>query len=167
MKTKPFFLTALMFAFLLICSTGIYAQTAKSNLDQVKLMPQRLGTWEATVDKDTVLVREHQEYGKGQIANVYYKIKGNKSPYHVTNSIFDSKEGKVKGFTLYANGNYSTWSGLWTTEKKFSLDIVQNFKPETVLSKVEFFYDTPTSMIETRFSADGVKTLERKYKKVK
>ncbi len=167
MKTKTFFVTTMMFVFLLICPTGIHAQTAKANLDQVKLMLQRLGTWEATVDKDTVVVREHQEYGKGYTANVYYNIKGNKTPYHITNSCYDSKEGKFKGFTLYANGNFTTWIGLWTTEKKFSIDIVQNFNPEKVLSKVDYVYETPTSLIETRFSAAGVKTLERKYKKVK
>lgn len=167
MKTKTFSLTTLMFVFLLICSSGIHAQTAKSNIDQVKLMPQRLGIWEATVDKDTVLVREQQEYGKGFTANVYYNIKGNKSPYYISNSCFDSKDGKFKGFTLYFNGNYSTWIGSWTTEKKFSIDLVQNFNPEKVLSKVEYFYESPTGMTETRFTAVGVKTLERKYKKVK
>ena len=167
MKTKTFFLTTMMFVFLLICSTGIQAQTAKSNLDQVKLMPQRLGTWEATSDKDTIWVREHKEYGKAFTANVYYIVKGVKSPSYVSNSSFDAKEGKFKGFTLYANGKYSTWIGLWTAEKKFSLDAVQNFKPDAVLGKVEYVYETPTSMVETRFSATGVKTLERKYKKVK
>jgi hypothetical protein len=167
MKTKTFFLTTMMFVFLLICPPGIHAQTAKAKLDQVKLMPQRLGTWEATIDKDTVFVREHQEYGKGYTANVYYNIKGNKTPYHITNSCYDAKEGKFKGFTLYANGNFTSWIGLWTTEKKFSIDIVQNFNPEKVLSKVDYVYETPTSLIETRFSATGVKTLERKYKKVK
>ena len=167
MKTKTFSLTTLMFVFLLICSSGIHAQTAKPGLDQVKLMPQRVGAWEATVDKDTVLVRDHQEYGKAYTGNVYYIVKGTKSPYYMSNSTFDSKDGKFKGFTLYFNGNYSTWIGSWTTEKKFSIDIVQNFKPETVLSKVEYVYETPTSLIETRFTAVGVKTLERKYKKVK
>jgi hypothetical protein len=167
MKTKTFFLTILMFVFILTYSTGIQAQTAKSNLDQVKLMPQRLGTWEATIDKDTVFVREHQEYGKGYTANVYYNIKGNKSLYYKSSYTYDSKEGKFKGFTLYANGNFTTWIGLWTTGKKFSIDIVQNFNPEKVLSKVDYVYETPTSMTETRFTAAGVKTLERKYKKVK
>jgi len=167
MKTKAFFLTTIMFVFLLICSTGIHAQTAKSNLDQVKLMQQRLGTWEATGDKDTIWVREHQEYGKAYTVNVYYVVKGTKSPFYISNSNFDSKEGKFKGFTLYANGVATTWIGLWTSEKKFSLDVVQNFKPDAVLAKVEYVSDTPTSMIETRFSPTGVKILERKYKKVK
>ncbi|MCX6221181.1 MAG: hypothetical protein NTZ69_09335 [Bacteroidia bacterium] len=167
MKTKAFFLTTMMFVFLLICSTGIQAQTAKSSLDQVKLNKQKFGTWEATADKDTIWVREQQEYGKAYTVNVYYVVKGTKSPYYISNSSFDSKEGKFKGFTLYANGKYSTWIGLWTSEKKFSIDAVQDFKPGTVLAKVEYVYETPTSLIETRFSATGVKMLERKYIKVK
>jgi len=65
METKTFFLTTMIFVFLLICSTGINAQTTKVNLDQVKLMPQRLGTWEATIDKDTVLSRSIRNMGKG------------------------------------------------------------------------------------------------------
>ena len=36
MKTKTFYLTTLMFVSLLMCSTGIYAQTAKSNLAEEK-----------------------------------------------------------------------------------------------------------------------------------
>jgi hypothetical protein len=36
MKTKSFFLTTLLFVFLLICSTAIQAQTAKSNLTEEK-----------------------------------------------------------------------------------------------------------------------------------
>lgn len=100
-------------------------------------------------------------------ANVFYIIKGKKSPFYIANYCFDTKEGKFKGFTLYADGSFSTWIGLWTTEKKFSIDLVQNFKPEIVLSKVDYVYETSTSLIETRFTSTGVKTLERKYKKVK
>jgi hypothetical protein len=54
MKTKTFFLASPMFVFILICSTGIHAQTAKPNLDQFKFMQQGLGFWEATVGKETL-----------------------------------------------------------------------------------------------------------------
>ena len=60
----------------LIYSSGIHAQTAKPNLDQFKLMQQRFGTWEANVDKDTVQVRENQQYGKSFRTNVSLVIKG-------------------------------------------------------------------------------------------
>lgn len=167
MKTKAFLLSAMMFVFLLICSAQIQAQTAKSNLDQVKLNKQKLGTWEAKGDKDTIWVREQQEYGKAYTTNVYYVVKGTKSPFYVSSSIFDPKEGKFKGFTIYARGDYSTWIGLWTTDKKFNINGVQNFNPETVLGKVEYVYETPTSMTENRIRATGVKMPELKYKKVK
>jgi hypothetical protein len=160
-------LTTLMFVFLLIYSIRMHAQTAKSNLDQLKLSLQGLGTWEANVGKDTVQVRENQQYGKAFTVNVYYKIKGTKSPLYMASFCFDSKDGKFKGFTLYANGEYFTWIGFWTTEKKFSLDLVQNFKPETVLRKVELVYETPAKMTWSNFKPDGTKTGEFKYNKVK
>jgi hypothetical protein len=167
MKTKTFILTSIMFVLLLMGSTGTYAQTAKSNLDQFKLMQQGLGTWQANVGKDTVQVRETQQYGKSFIQNVYYDIKGKKTPYYTNNFCIDSKEGNIKGFTLYASGEYLTWIALWTTEKKFHADIVQNFKPETVLYKVENVFESPTKMTWTNFNADGTKTGEFKYNKVK
>jgi hypothetical protein len=167
MKTKSFILTSVMFVFLLIGYTGINAQAGKSNLDQFKLMQQALGTWEATVGKDSVLVKENQQYGKSFIQNSYYIIKGKKSPYYTNNFCFDSNEGNIKGFTLYADGRYGTWIALWTTEKKFHADIVQNFKPGTVLYKVENVFETPVKMIWTNFNADGTKAGESIYNKVK
>ena len=60
MKTKTFFLTTLMFVFLLICSTGIHAQTATSNLDQLKLAQAFfVGTWTRNIGKETVEVWEN------------------------------------------------------------------------------------------------------------
>jgi len=167
MKTKTFFLTTMIFVFLLICSTGIQAQTAKSNLDQVKLQQQLIGTWQSNTGKDTVEVWETQQYGKSVITTVSYNIKGKKTPYYTNNFCIDTKEGKFKGFVLYADGHYGTWIGLWTTEKKFSVDGVQNFKPETVSVKMELVYETPTKMTFTFFNTDGKKTGELKFNKVK
>jgi hypothetical protein len=167
MKTKTFLLTSIMFVFLLVESTRIQAQTGKPNLDQFKLMQQALGTWEANIGKDSVLVRETQQYGKSFIQNAYYIIKGKKTPYYTNNFCIDSKEGNVKGFTLYADGRYGTWIALWATEKKFHADIVQNFKQESVLYKVENVFESPTKMIWTNFNADGTKAGESIYNKVK
>jgi hypothetical protein len=167
MKTKTFFLTTLMVVFILTYSSGIQAQTTKSNLDQTKLMQQWLGTWEANVGKDTIEVWEAKQYGKSFKGNVSLVIKGKKSPFYTANFCFDSKEGNIKGFNLDANGGYLTWIGVWTTEKKFSIDVVQNFKPETVSGKAELFYETSTNMTFTSFNSDGTKTGENKFKKVK
>jgi hypothetical protein len=167
MKTKTFFLTTLVFVFLIISSLGTHAQTAKSNLDPVKLQQQFLGTWQSNVGKDTVEVWDCQQYGKSYITNVSLVIKGKKSPLYIANNCIDSKEGNIKGFNLRADGSYDTWIGSWTTEKKFSIDLVQNFRPETINLKGELLFETPTKMTFTFFNTDGIKTGENKYNKVK
>jgi hypothetical protein len=167
MKTKTIFLTTLIFIFLLIGSIGIQAQTAKSNFDQFQLMQQALGTWEATVGKDTIEVRETQQYGKAFTTNVYYKIKGNKSPEYINYIWIDSKEGNTKGFTLLPEGDYRTFIGLWTTEKKLSIEVVQNFKPETVYKRIELLFEPPAKMTWINFNTDGSKAGEYKFNKVK
>ena len=167
MKTKTFFLTTLVFVSLIIYSTGMQAQTVTSNLDQFKLMQQGLGTWQRDIGKDTVEVQEFQQYGKAFMTNVYYIIKGKKSPLYINNYSLDSKEGNFKGYAIWFNGDYGTWIGQWTTEKKFSADLVQNFKPETVNGKVELLFENPTKMTWTNLNTEGTKTGEFKFNKVK
>jgi hypothetical protein len=167
MRTKTFLLASLMCVFLLICSAGINAQTTKSSLDQLKLMQQDLGTWQANVDKDTVVVWETQQYGKAFITNESLLVKGIKSPSYVNNISFDPEAGKIHGFVLWNNGSYSTWSGLWTTEKKMNGELFQTYKPETLWGKFELVYETPANMTFTIFTLDGKKSREYKFKKVK
>lgn len=167
MKTKTFFLTNLMFVFLLTYSAGIHAQTTASNLDQVKLMKQILGTWQGDVGKDTVEVREHQQYGKSFTSNVSLVIKGTKSPFYMASYCFDSKEGNIKGFILYANGDYLTFIAKWTTEKKFHIDVVQNFKPESLVRKVDYLVESPAKITRTIYNPAGIKTGEFKFNKIK
>ena len=167
MTTKTCFFTSLMFVFLVICSTGIQGQTTASNIDYIKLMQQDLGTWQATVDKDTVVVWETRQYGKSSfITNESLIIKGTKSPSFISNISLDP-QGKVQGFVIWHNGGYSTWLGSWTTEKKLSGDLFQTFKPETVWGKFELVYETPTKMTFTVFNTDGIKTRQNKFNKLK
>ena len=164
---KTFFLTMLMFVFLLSCTTGIQAQTGTSNLDQLKLMQQFFGPWRFDVGKDTVEVWETQQYGNGLVISVYHVIKGQETPLYINNIGFDSNEGKFKAFALWHNGDYLTWIGSFTTEKKFSIDVVQNFNPEVVNFKIELVYESPLNMTFTSYNKDGVKTGESKFYKVK
>ena len=101
------------------------------------------------------------------MSNAYLVIDGKKSFSYANNYGFSSKEGKLKGFILLPDGGYVTWIGLYTTEKKFCADIVQDFNPEKVIRKMEMVYDTPTNMTSTHFNLDGVKTREVKFSKVK
>jgi hypothetical protein len=167
MKTKIIPQMSLMVVLLLICAAGINAQTTPSNLDQLKLMQQDVGIWQANIHKDTVVVWETQQYGKAFITNESLLVKGIKSPSYINNISFDPEQGKIHGFVLWNNGGYSTWSGLWTTEKKMSGELFQTYKPETLWGKFEIVYETPAKMTFTIFTLDGKKTREYNFNKVK
>jgi len=160
---KNICLTTTVAALLLIFSNGVQAQT---NLDQLKAFEQYLGVWQVNVAEDTIEIWEFKQYGKDFVINVNQVIKGQKTPLFISNIGFDSKEGKFKGFMLYHNGDYSTWIGLFTSEKKFSGDVVQDFNPEITWAKFENVFVNPKEWTMTQFNTDGVKTSELKFIKV-
>jgi hypothetical protein len=157
--------TPLIFVFLLFISNEIQGQTKQ--LNQLELWKQHTGTWQANAGKDTVEIWEFQQYGKALINNVSRVIKGQKTPYYVNNLGFDSKADKMKGYALRADGTYTTWIGFYISENKFLVDIVDNFNPEKVTYKYEMIYTNPKEGIWTGYNTGGVKTLERKFVKVK
>jgi hypothetical protein len=153
--------------FILISINEIQAQTTQTKLNQAELIQQFLGTWNCDINKDTVEVWECKPYGKIHTTTVSQIIKGKKSDLYLNNAGFDKRDGKFKGLILYPNGDYFTWIGLFTTDKKLSVDIVDNLNPEKVLAKYEFEFKTPTNRTMTRFTAEGVKAGESKFIKVK
>jgi hypothetical protein len=164
---KTLCLTVMAFVLLLLYTNGIQAQTTQTKLNQVELMKQLIGTWQANVGKDTIEVWDCQQYGKAFIINVHQVIKGQKTPLYINNLGFDSKEDKFKGYALWSGGAYSTWIGLYKTEKKFLVDMVQDFNPETTDTKFESVMENPKEWTWTQFNTDGVKTSELKFIKVK
>jgi len=163
---KKICLTITIAAFLLILTNGIQAQTTQTKLDQVELMKQIIGKWQADVGKDTIEVWECQQYGKAFIVNVYQGIKGHKTPMYINNIGFDSKENKFKGYVLWSDGYYSTWIGSFNTEKKYVVDMVHNFNPETAYAKFESETINPKERNWTSFNKEGVQTSVLKFIKV-
>ena len=153
--------------FLLVSINGVQAQTAQANLNQMELIKQFLGTWKCDLDKDTVMMWECNPYGGIHTTAVSMIIKGKKSDLYLNNAGFDKRDGKFKGILLYPNGDYYTWIGMFTTEKKLSVAIVDNLNPEKVLAKYEFVFLTSTSRTMTQFTAEGAKVKDYQYNKVK
>jgi hypothetical protein len=154
-------------AFLLICLYGLQAQTTQTKLNQVELMKQFLGTWQANDGIDTVEVWEFQQFGKAFILNVNRLVKGQKTPLNINSIVFNSELGKFKSFQLSTEGTYNTWLGLFTTEKKFNGDMVNNSNPEIVWGKIQNVFDNPKEFTFTFSNTDGVIGEELKFMKVK
>jgi hypothetical protein len=167
MKTKSFYLTTLMFVFLLFCSNGILAQPTQTKLNQVELAKQLLGTWQANIGKDTVQMWEGKPYGKALISNIYMVIKGIKSDSYLSCIGYDDRDDKLKGYNLMTNADFVTWIGVFTTDKILKIDGLDTYKPEIIWWKAEFDFKTPAEVIIRNFNPEGVKTGEWTFKKVK
>jgi hypothetical protein len=136
-------------------------------LNHVELMNQLKGTWQSNAGKDTIEVWNCENYGKAFVANVYQIIKGKKTPIYINNTSFDSKEGDFKGFTLWSNGDYGTWIGLFTNEKVLSGNFIWDFHANMPWGKFQIEFKKPKEFILNYFNTDGVKTSEMTFKKVK
>ena len=157
---------ALICVCFLFFTNGIKGQTVTSNLDQLKLMEQFLGTWEMPAGGDTVIV-EIQKFGKAFVENDFSVKNGKKDWGSIWTYGFSPAEGKFKIFAVQATGDYLTVIASFTTEKKWVQEIVQNFNPEKVLQRGEFVFDTPTTATATSYNSEGVKTEEYKFIKIK
>jgi hypothetical protein len=164
---KTFCLTIMIIVCLLLSTNASNAQTAQPKLNQVELMKQFLGTWQANAGIDTVEVWEFQQFGKAFILNINRVVKGQKTPLNINNIVFNSELGKFKSFQLSTEGTYNTWIGLFTTEKKFAGDMVNNSNPEIVWGKIQNVLDNPKEFTFTFSNTDGVIGEELKFMKVK
>lgn len=164
---KKLCLTTVVFVFLLFISNVIQAQNTQTKLNQIDLVKQFIGTWQATTGKDTVEVWEGQLYGQAMITTVSQIIKGKKSPLYINNMGFDARDGKLRGFILFPNTDCYTWTGQFTGENKFMVNFVDLNNSQMVSDKYEFEFKPPTDMIMKGFSTDGVKILDLNFKKAK
>jgi hypothetical protein len=156
-----------IFVCLLFCFNGLQSQTTQPKLNQLKLAEDLwIGTFQR-IDKDTVYVAECQQYGKVFVENLYSVIKGKKSLQIIYNHVYSSEEDKFNVFVIYTDGYYDTWIGKFTNEKKYSLDIVQNFNPEKAQGKAEAIFDQQKNMTAIFYNISGAKTGEYKWVKVK
>jgi hypothetical protein len=164
---KKFYLTTAISVFFLLGTSGVHAQTTQPQLNQVELIKKFLGTWQASIGKDTVEVWESQLFGNAVIINVSQIIKGKKTQDYVNNMSYDSSDGKLKGFILNTNASSTTWSGSFSSEKDFAGTMLNSFKPETAWGKFAFVFTTPKEWIFTMHNMEGAKTFESKFTKVK
>ena len=163
---KNILLAAPIALLIFLCNAEAAAQNNPAGSDQSKLMQAWTGTWQQKRGKDTVEVWKIKQYGKSYTMDIYFEIKGKKTHLRKNNYIFSPEEGKYIGFQLYFDGHYDTWIGSFSGEKKFSLEITQNFIPGSTKYKYEMILETPDSFTLSQFE-NGVKVKDYRFKKEK
>jgi hypothetical protein len=163
---KNLFLAAPVALLLMLCMAEAGAQNNLPDTDQPKLMQAWKGTWLQKWNKDTVEVWKIKQYGKSYTMDVYLEVKGKKTHIRKNNYLFSAEDGKFKGFQLYYDGHYDTWTGSFSEEKKFNLEITNNFVPGSTIYKFEMIMETPDSFTLTRYE-NGVKVKDFSFRKEK
>lgn len=160
---KKLCLTSVVFAFMLFASDVLMAQ----NVDQLKLMRQYIGTWKASIGKDSVEVWDFKLYGsQAFIVEVTHIIKCEKTPVSVNSICYNPESGKFYGFTLLVNGSYGTWLGSFISETKFNGDMVQNFNPQPVYGRFVDTFKNPKEWTWTGYFNEGKIIMELNFVKV-
>lgn len=164
---KKIFLITGIAVFLVICSTGMQAQTAGSDLNQQRLMLQMNGKWQRVQSPDSIDIWEVRSYWKALEFEHYWSIKNTKVPREKGFYAFDPLTGKIKGLQVSPNGNFQSSLILFTSEKIQIIDIVKDFNPAPVYDKYGIEFVTPDELIMFKSDLGGVKRIfELKYKNI-
>ena len=110
-------------AFLGIClSVNTHAQSSENDLDQVKLMEQLEGTWEAEVEQDTILYWDLKPYAKGYTWKFKW-VTGDEAFAKATGvSGFNGNYKKINAFVLWEDGTLARDLGQFVSEKKLVME---------------------------------------------
>ena len=118
-------------------SLSVTAQSSQQDLDQVELMKYYIGTWEAEMGKDSILIWEVKTTaGKGFEHKAYWKIKGEVNYYGQGLMGFNWGNQHVIWSHMYSNGLILRDVGQFVSETKV---INKRFSPEheRVMSIIE------------------------------
>ena len=106
----------------LCCSMNLHAQSSETDLDQVELVKQFIGSWVGEWAEDTTIVWEVIPLGKGYEQIIYWKAKG--ETYRTDKGIIGlTLNGYVGMLFLWSpNGNLSRDYGKFESDKKITME---------------------------------------------
>ena len=150
---KKLSLTALIFAFLLFISNGMQAQTTQTELNQLELLKQFLGTWKGVISGDTTtLAWECKSFSYGTEISSKIEVKGN-ILFEMKSLIgYDRENDKlIEADLIYSN---IVLSALWFTSKNTCTQIPYELlsHPERVSKKTNYEFKSPDLFIQTEFT---------------
>ena len=109
--------------FVLCFSINLNAQSSETDLDQVELMKQLIGSWTAETGVDTTVLWEIIPSGWGYTHNLDFKAKG--ETYQTNKGIIGTPENfeTVTMVTLWQDGWISIYKGKFVSDKEITFEM--------------------------------------------
>jgi hypothetical protein len=137
--------------FLFLCKNGIQAQTTQTELNQVELMKQWIGTWKTEIGKDTFEIQDIRPFGTALEDNITVVTKGK-----VLNSIksiwgYDKGTDKIIACAISNSSPEIIIVALWFTSKNICKEVLLQdiSNPENATIKWEWEIKSPDLSICT------------------
>ena len=147
---KTFYSTTLIAVFLLCSTTGIQTQTAQTNLNQVELMKQFIGTWKCDIAKDTISFWDAKSYGTGLDCNYRFVTKEKVIKEGKQFWGYDRKTDKFIWSLMDKGGDIEIYAAWFISKTKY-IEILYSYisNPEKTSWKCEGEFKSPDMMVET------------------
>jgi len=147
---KPFRLATIIVAFLLLCTNGIQGQTMQTELNQIELMKQFLGTWKCDIAEDTISFWDAKSYGTGLDCNYWFVSKDKVIKEGKQFWGYNRKTDKFIWSLMDKGGDIEIYAA-WLISKTKYIEIPYSYisNPEKTSWKCEGEFKTPDMMVET------------------
>jgi len=131
---------------------GLQAQTTVQKPDQVKLMRQLDGTWQADSGKDTITVTVLKTFGTGLDGYARVETKGKVISERRQLFGYDKKTDQFIEAEVTKGSDMELWS-CWFTRNNFMVGVpyADRLDPEKSVFRVEIDIKSPDSYVQTVF----------------
>ena len=163
---KNFRLQTVILVFLSVLVMGLQSQTAVKKPDQVKLMRQLDGTWQADLGKDTIAVTVLKTFGTGLDGNARVELKGKIISQRRQLFGYDKQTDQFIEAEVAKGSDMELWA-CWFTKDNFMVGVpyANRLDPGKAVFRVEIDIKSPDSYVQTVFQNGkriSGKTMNRK-----
>lgn len=166
---KKIYSITMIAVFVLLCAKGMQAQTMQSDLNQVELMKQFLGTWRSESAKDTVFTAEFKSYGNSGMEFYLKAVTQGKIWFEFKEFWgYDKKNDKFIQAGITKDDPNFLLDAIWFTSKNKCEQVPFEYisKPQQATSKVLFELKSPDLVIRNQIVNNKTVTTET-YTRVK
>ncbi len=140
---KKTILLLLWFSLLSCLSISLSAQSPENELDQVELAKQWVGTWETSIDKDSVIRFVCTPFGSGLYFHMEWKADG--KTYFAAHSVlgFSRNRETLIMSHVWQGGNSAQEIGRFVTDKKLMMERFLPDQPNHAVALSELDFSQP------------------------
>ena len=144
---RTFTKTFLIVLFFFVSRIGMQAQTTQTQLNQVELMKQFIGTWKCELSKDTFLISENVPFGTGMLSKSQIVTKSINLDSIIQLYGYDKKVDKFIVAEQIKSSPVIEICTVWFTSSNTGEIIITNPKNASLTFKFEF--KTPYILVQT------------------